>query len=295
MGIRTYRPLTPGQRFKTGYTFDEITKTKPEKKLTEPIKRTGGRNCYGRTTSRFMGGGHKRRYRKIDFKRRKNDMPATVEAIEYDPNRTCRIALLKYEDGEKRYILAPNGIKVGQKVMSGEKAEQAVGNALPLKKILPGTPVHNVELYIGRGGQMARSAGSFAIVSAIEGGYAHLKLPSGEVRRVNCECYATIGQVGNAEHENISLGKAGRKRYLGFRPHQRGVAMNPVDSPMGGGQGKSKSGGGWHHPVSPWGRLAKGKKTRSKYKYSDKWILQRRKGKLAAHAVAAESPGTAQS
>lgn len=292
MGIRTFRPLTPGQRFKTAYTFEEITKEKPEKKLTEAIKRTGGRNCYGRTTSRFMGGGHKRRYRIIDFKRDKKDMPATVEAIEYDPNRTCRIALLKYQDGEKRYILAPEGIKVGQTLIRGENAAPEVGNTLPLKKIPVGLPIHNVELYAGRGGQMVRTAGASATITAFDEGYANVKLPSGEVRLIHGDCVATIGQIGNAEHENISLGKAGRKRYLGFRPHQRGVVMNPVDSPMGGGQGKSKSGGGWHHPVSPWGKLAKGKKTRAKYKYSDKYILQRRKGKLAAHAAAATSGGS---
>jgi large subunit ribosomal protein L2 len=292
MGIRTYRPLTPGQRFKTSYDFVEITKDRPEKKLTEAIKRTGGRNCYGRTTSRFMGGGHKRRYRIIDFKRDRKGAPATVEAIEYDPNRTCRIALVKYADGEKRYILAPDGLKVGTTVMSGDTAPPEVGNALPLKKIPVGMPIHNVELYLGHGGQMVRTAGASATITAIDAGYANVKLPSGEIRMIHEDCLATIGAVGNAEHENISLGKAGRKRYLGYRPHQRGVSMNPVDSPMGGGQGKSKSGGGWHHPVSPWGKLSKGKRTRPKYKYSDKYIVQRRKGKLAAHAVAAvASPG----
>jgi large subunit ribosomal protein L2 len=233
-----------------------------------------------------MGGGHKRRYRIIDFRRDKKGMPAQVEAIEYDPNRTCRIALLKYQDEEQRYILAPEGLKVGATVMSGDNAPPEVGNALPLKKVPVGMPIHNIELYLGRGGQMVRSAGSSAAVTAIDAGYANVRLPSGEVRMIHEDCLATIGQIGNAEHENISLGKAGRKRYLGFRPHQRGVSMNPVDSPMGGGQGKSKSGGGRHHPVSPWGKLSKGKKTRSKYKYSDKWIVQRRKGKLAAHAVA---------
>jgi large subunit ribosomal protein L2 len=291
MGIRTFRPLTPGQRFKTAHTFEEITKSTPEKKLTEAIKRTGGRNCYGRTTSRFMGGGHKRRYRIIDFKRDKKGMPATVEAIEYDPNRTCRIALLKYEDGEKRYILAPDGLRAGQTVMSGDAAPPEVGNALPLKKIPVGTPIHNLEMYLGHGGQMVRSAGAAASITSTDAGYANVKLPSGEIRRFHENCLATIGQVGNSEHEKISLGKAGRKRHLGYRPHQRGVSMNPVDSPMGGGQGKSKSGGGRHHPQSPWGKLSKGKKTRLKYKYSDKYIVQRRKGKLAAHAVAGASGG----
>jgi len=293
MGIKTFRPLTPGQRFKTAYDFAEITKDRPEKDLTEALKRSGGRNCYGRTTSRFMGGGHKRRYRIVDFKRDRKDAPATVEAIEYDPNRTCRIALLKYQDGEKRYILAPAGLKVGQTVVSGENAPPEVGNTLPLKKIPVGMPIHNVEMHIGHGGQMVRTAGASATITAVDGGYANVKLPSGEVRMIHEKCMATIGQVGNAEHENISLGKAGRKRYLGFRPHQRGVTMNPVDSPMGGGQGKSKSGGGRHHPVSPWGKLSKGKKTRAKYKYSDKYIVQRRKGKLAAHAVAATAGGPA--
>ncbi|MSR64682.1 MAG: 50S ribosomal protein L2 [Verrucomicrobiae bacterium] len=289
MAVRTFRPLTPGQRFKTAYSFEEITKSKPEKSLTEAIRRTGGRNCYGRTTSRFMGGGHKRRYRIIDFKRDRKDEPATVESVEYDPNRTCRIALIKYPDGEKRYILSPEGLKVGQTVMSGENAPPEVGNALPLKKIPVGMEIHNIELYIGHGGQMVRSAGGSAMIASVDAGYANVKLPSGEVRMINGNCLATMGALGNSDHEKISLGKAGRKRYLGYRPHQRGVSMNPVDSPMGGGQGKSKSGGGRHHPVSPWGKLSKGKKTRSKYKYSDKYILQRRKGKLAAHSEAAAS------
>jgi large subunit ribosomal protein L2 len=228
---------------------------------------------------RHVGGGHKRRYRIIDFKRSRRDALAEVIAIEYDPNRTARIALLKYEDGEKAYILAPVGLNVGQKVVAGEKADPSVGNALPLKSIPLGTSIHNVEFIPGRGGQIVRSAGSVAVLANREGGYALVKLASGEIRRINENCYATIGQVGNSDHMNVSSGKAGRSRWLGIRPHVRGMVMNPVDHPMGGGQGKSKGGGGRHHPMSPWGQLAKGFKTRRKHKPSDTFIVQRRKSK----------------
>jgi large subunit ribosomal protein L2 len=279
MAIKTFRPLTPAARFKALPDFAEITKTKPEKNLTEPIKRTGGRNNQGRITMRHVGGGHKRRYRIIDFKRSRRDAVADVIAIEYDPNRTSRIALLKYEDGEKAYIIAPAGLEVGQKVVAGEKVDPNVGNALPLKSIPLGTSIHNVEFIPGRGGQIVRSAGSVAVLANREGGYALVKLASGEIRRINENCYATIGQVGNSDHMNVSSGKAGRSRWLGIRPHVRGMVMNPVDHPMGGGQGKSKGGGGRHHPMSPWGQLAKGFKTRRKHKPSDTFIVQRRKSK----------------
>ena len=279
MAIKTFRPLTPAARFKALPDFAEITKTKPEKSLTEPIKRTGGRNNQGRITMRHVGGGHKRRYRIIDFKRSRRDALAEVVAIEYDPNRTARIALLKYEDGEKAYILAPVGLEVGQKVVAGEKADPNVGNALPLKSIPLGTSIHNVEFIPGRGGQIVRSAGSVAVLANREGGYALVKLASGEIRRINENCYATVGQVGNSDHMNVSSGKAGRSRWLGIRPHVRGMVMNPVDHPMGGGQGKSKGGGGRHHPMSPWGQLAKGFKARRKHKPSDTFIVQRRKSK----------------
>jgi len=279
MAIKTFRPLTPAARFKALPDFAEVTKTKPEKSLTEPIKRTGGRNNQGRITMRHIGGGHKRRYRIIDFKRSRRDAMAEVVSIEYDPNRTARIALLKYEDGEKTYILAPVGLEVGQKVVAGEKADPNVGNALPLKSIPLGTSIHNVEFIPGRGGQIVRSAGSVAVLANREGGYALVKLASGEIRRINENCYATVGQVGNSDHMNVSSGKAGRSRWLGIRPHVRGMVMNPVDHPMGGGQGKSKGGGGRHHPMSPWGQLAKGFKTRRKHKPSDTFIVQRRKSK----------------
>lgn len=279
MALKSFRPLTPTQRFKLLPTFEEITKDRPERSLTEPLPRKGGRNNQGRITTRHRGGGAKRKYRIIDFKRNKRDISAEVIAIEYDPNRTCRIALLKYEDGEKRYILAPVGLSVGSKVVAGESVEPAVGNALPLKSIPLGSAIHNVELVPGRGGQIARSAGQQAILNNREGGYALIKMPSGEIRRVHENCYATIGQVGNVDHMNVSSGKAGRTRWLGRRPHVRGMVMNPVDHPMGGGQGKSKGGGGRHHPMSPWGQLAKGFKTRRKHKPSDRFILQRRKNK----------------
>ena len=279
MAIRKMDPVTPGTRFASYAGFDEITKSTPEKSLLVPIKRTGGRNSNGRVTSRHMGGGHKRFYRIIDFKRNKDGVPAKVAAIEYDPNRSARIALLSYLDGEKRYILAPKGLKVGDRIESGEKVDIRVGNTMPLKNIPIGTDVHNVELKAGKGGQMVRSAGAFAVLAAREGNYATLKMPSGEIRKVRVECRATIGVIGNSEHENISLGKAGRSRWLGIRPQTRGMAMNPVDHPMGGGEGKSKSGGGRKHPKSPWGQLAKGLKTRNKKKASTKLIVRGRNSK----------------
>ncbi len=277
MGLKTFRPLTPSLRGTVLSDFSELTKRTPEKSLTRAKRRTGGRNAHGRMTSRGIGGGHKQRYRIIDFKRNKIGVPATVEAIEYDPNRSARIALLKYTDGEKRYIIAPMGLEVGAKVMSGPDAELATGNALPLKKILPGMPIHNIELHRGKGGQLCRSAAMAAQITAAEGEYVTVKLPSGEVRLIHADCYATIGQVGNPDHVNIMLGKAGRNRWLGRRGISRGMARNPVDHPMGGGQGKSKGGGGWHHPVSPWGKLAKGGKSRRKKKYSNAFIVERRK------------------
>lgn len=279
MALKTFRPLTPSQRFMALPSFEEITKSKPEKSLTESKKRTGGRNNNGRKTSRHRGGGHKRRIRIIDFKRLRRDAIAEVMAVEYDPNRTARLALIQYPDGEKAYILHPAGLVVGAQVSAGIKAEPNVGNALPLKAIPLGLAIHNVELIPGKGGQIVRSAGSQAILSNREGGYALIKMASGELRRINEECYATIGQVGNIEHMNVVSGKAGRSRWLGIRPQTRGMAMNPVDHPMGGGQGKSKGGGGRHHPMSPWGQLSKGFKTRNKHKQSDTFIVQRRKKK----------------
>jgi large subunit ribosomal protein L2 len=275
MGIRRHNPTTPTLRYQTVSTFEEVTKKRPEKRLTSPVKSRGGRNCYGRITMRRRGGGHKRRYRLIDFKRDKFGIPARVAGIEYDPNRSARIALLFYADGEKRYILAPAGLSVGDKVVSGPDSEIRVGNTLPLKNIPLGTDVHNVELVPGKGGQLARGAGTFVQLVAKEGNKAHLRLPSGEVRLTRQDCLATIGQVGNADHENITIGKAGRSRWLGIRPHVRGVAMNPIDHPMGGGEGKSSGG---RHPCSPWGWPTKGYKTR-KRKLSDKDIVRRRKRK----------------
>ncbi|MER3524658.1 MAG: 50S ribosomal protein L2 [Ignavibacteria bacterium] len=275
MALRKLKPVTPGTRWMTVSSFDEITKTKPEKSLIEPLKKTGGRNNTGRVTSRHRGGGHKRMYRIIDFKRNKTGMDAKVVAIEYDPNRTARIALLQYADGEKRYIIAPEGIKVGETLRSGSDAEIKVGNALPLANIPAGTFVHNIELRPGKGAQLARSAGASVQLMAKEGKYAQLRLPSGEVRNVPLTCMATIGVVSNAEHENISLGKAGRARWLGIRPQSRGVVMNPVDHPHGGGEGKSPQGN--PHPVSPWGWHTKGKKTRRRKNPSNKYIVKRRK------------------
>ncbi|NTV45553.1 MAG: 50S ribosomal protein L2 [Chlorobiales bacterium] len=279
MPVRALKPRTPGSRFLSYPSFEELTTDKPEKSLLVPIKQSGGRNNLGRVTSRHMGGGHKRYYRIIDFKRDKEGIPAKVSTIEYDPNRTARIALLVYSDGEKRYILAPNGIKVGDLIECGPQADIKVGNSLPLKNIPVGTEVHNIEMKIGKGGQIARSAGAFATLVAKEGEYATLKMPSGELRKVRAECKATIGVVGNLEHENLSLGKAGRSRWLGIRPQTRGMAMNPVDHPMGGGEGKSKSGGGRKHPKSPWGQLAKGYKTRKPKRASSKLIVRGRKAK----------------
>ena len=279
MALKTFRPLTPAARFKALPDFAEITKDKPEKALLETLKKSGGRNNNGRMTMRHRGGGHKRKYRIIDFKRKKHDVVAEVIAIEYDPNRSARLALLQYTDGEKAYILAPVGLEVGAKVSSGAKADPAVGNALPLKAIPLGTTIHNVEIIPGRGAQMIRSAGAAAVLANREAGYALIKLASGEIRKINEECIATIGQVGNSDHMNVSSGKAGRTRWLGRRPHVRGMVMNPVDHPMGGGQGKSKGGGGRHHPMSPWGQLAKGFKTRRKHKASDRFIVARRKAK----------------
>lgn len=274
MAIRKLKPVTPATRFMSVSAFDEITKSKPEKSLTASLKKSGGRNNKGRITSRHRGGGHKRKYRIIDFRREKTGIPAKVFSIEYDPNRSARIALLHYVDGEKRYILAPNGLKVGDTVSSGEGSEIKVGNALKLKDLPLGSLIHNVELKPGKGGQIGRSAGTAIQLMAKEGKYATLKMPSGEVRMIHLECMATYGTVGNSDHENISVGKAGRSRWKGKRPHVRGVAMNPVDHPMGGGEGKSSGGG---HPVSPWGQPAKGLKTRKKKNNSNKYIVRRRK------------------
>lgn len=274
MGIRKLKPNTPGTRYMEFSTFEEVTKSTPEKSLTTALRKSGGRNNLGRLTARHRGGGHKRRYRIIDFKRNKFDIPAKVFSIEYDPNRSARIALLHYADGEKRYIIAPDGLKVGDQVMSGPKAEIKVGNALKIKDLPLGSFIHNVEIKPGKGGQIGRSAGSAIQLMAKEGNQAQLKLPSGEVRVISLECMATYGTVGNTDHENISLGKAGRSRWLGKRPHTRGVAMNPVDHPMGGGEGKTSGGG---HPVSPWGQKAKGLKTRKKKNPSNKYIIKRRK------------------
>jgi len=275
MPIKSYSPVTPTRRFQTVVSREDITKERPEKSLLEPKKGTGGRNSTGRVTSRFIGGGHKQAYRLIDFKRDKPGIPAVVAAIEYDPNRSARIALLHYKDGEKRYILQPDGLKVGMKIMSGPTADILLGNALPLKNMPAGTVVHNIELRPGKGAQMARSAGARAQLVNKEGEIALLKLPSGEIRRVALDCMATVGQVGNVDHENVSLGKAGRKRWLGKMPHNRGVSMNPVDHPHGGGEGKTSGG---RHPVTPWGQPTRGFKTRNN-KRTDKWIVSRKSKK----------------
>lgn len=274
MGLKKYKPRTASLRFTTLSDFDGVSKKRPERRLVTIKKSTAGRNAQGRITVRHRGGGHKKFLRLVDFKRQKFDIPATVQAIEYDPNRSARLALLAYVDGEKRYILAPDGLKVGDKVMSGPKAEPSVGNALPLSAIPLSMSVHCIEMIPGGGAKIARSAGMIVKIAARDDEYAQLRLPSGEIRKVSVRCLATIGQVGNLEHENISLGKAGRKRWKGIRPTVRGVAMNPVDHPMGGGEGRSSGGG---HPVSPWGQLAKGKKTRNPRKPSRKFIVQRRK------------------
>ena len=272
MGIRTYKPTSPGRRFQTVQTFDDLTTSKPHKPLVENLHRSGGRNNHGELTSWWRGGGHKRLYRIIDFKRDKKDIPGTISTIEYDPNRSARIALVTYSDGEKRYILQPLGLKVGDSVVAGDNVDILPGNALPLKNIPLGTMLHNVELKPGKGGQIARSAGSSVQLVAKEGEYASVKMPSGEIRKINTECFATIGQVGNIDHENVSIGKAGRSRWMGLRPHVRGVAMNPVDHPLGGGEGKTSGG---RHPVTPWGVPTKGYKTR-RPQPSDKFIVQRR-------------------
>ncbi|MBU1356169.1 MAG: 50S ribosomal protein L2 [Candidatus Edwardsbacteria bacterium] len=274
MAIKSYKPTTPGMRHRTGYSFDEITSSKPKKSLLSSLKKSGGRNSHGRVTADHRGGGHKRAYRLIDFKRNKFAIPATVAAIEYDPNRSCRIALLKYADGEWRYIIAPVGLTVGDKILSGSGIDIKVGNCMPLSEIPLGSAIHNIELKKGKGGQMVRTAGGSAQLMAKEAEYAHLRLPSGEVRLVRLECMATLGQVGNLENENISIGKAGRNRWLGVKPHSRGVAKNPHDHPMGGGEGKSSGG---RHPCSSKGLLSKGKKTRKKKKTTSKFILKRRK------------------
>lgn len=277
MAIKKYKPTSPGRRFFTGYTFEEVTTDKPEKSLLAPLKKSSGRNSYGRITVRHRGGGHKRRFRIIDFKRDKDDIKARVASIEYDPNRSARIALLHYVDGEKRYILAPLGLKVGQMVMSGSGAEIRPGNALPLRQIPVGTFIHNIELQAGHGAQMARAAGASAQLAAKEGKYGHIRLPSGEVRLVPLDCKATIGQVGNVEHENITVGKAGRQRWLGRRPSVRGSVMNPVDHPHGGGEGKAPI--GKPGPVTPWGKPTLGFKTRKKKKQSDRYIVRSRRNK----------------
>ena len=274
MGVRKYKPTSPSRRFMTGSDFEEVTKTEPEKSLLDKISKTGGRNNNGRVTSRHIGGGHKRRYRIIDFKRRKDDVPARVASVEYDPNRSARSALLHYADGEKRYILAPLRLRVGDTVMSGPKADIKPGNSLALRDIPTGTIVHNIELQIGRGGQLCRSAGTGAQLMAKEGDYATLRLPSSEMRLVHMECRATVGQIGNVTHENITIGKAGRSRWKGKRPKVRGSAMNPVDHPHGGGEGKSNSG---RHPVTPWGKPTNGYRTRKKGKSSSKYIVRGRK------------------
>jgi large subunit ribosomal protein L2 len=276
MGIRQYKPTTPGRRQGSVSDFAEITnrKKKPEKSLLRPHPKKGGRNNQGLVSTRFRGGGHKRMYRAIDFSRRKDNVWATVVGIEYDPNRSSRIALLQYEDGQKAYILAPEGLKAGDKIISGEEAEPRVGNCMPLRRVPLGMSVHNLEMQPGRGGQLCRSAGTSATLTAREGRWAQITLPSGEVRRVSSECRATIGAIGNAEHMNISLGKAGRKRWLGRKPHNRGTSMNPVSHPMGGGEGRTSGG---RHPCSPTGVLAKGGKTRKKRKPSNTAIMRRRR------------------
>ncbi len=277
MAIKKYNPTSPARRFMTVSTFEEISKVAPEKSLLEPLKKHSGRNSYGRITVRHRGGGNRRKYRVIDFKRLKDNMNATVLTIEYDPNRTANIALIQYEDGEKAYIIAPHGLKVGDVLRSGADADIKAGNALPIKNIPVGTLIHNIELFPGRGGQLVRSAGNAGQLMAKEGNFAQVRLPSGEVRMVRIDCRATIGQVGNIDFENISIGKAGRKRHMGWRPTVRGVVMNPCDHPHGGGEGKSPV--GMPSPVTPWGKPTLGYKTRKKNKQSDKYIIKRRNGK----------------
>ncbi|MEE2924311.1 MAG: 50S ribosomal protein L2 [bacterium] len=274
MAVKHFRPTTPSRRFMTVKSQEGLSKVAPEKSLLAPLKSSGGRNNSGKTTSRHRGGGHKRRYRIIDFRRNKIDVPATVKTIEYDPNRSANIALLQYADGEKRYILAPKGVQVGEILTSGQEVEVKPGNAMPMDSIPVGSMIHNIEIKPGRGGQMVRSAGTGAQLMAVEGGMAVIKLPSGEMRRVQSKCWATLGVVGNQEHMGIVIGKAGRSRWLGIRPQTRGMAMNPKDHPHGGGEGRSKSG---HHPVSPWGKPCRGYVTRNRKKYSGKLIISKRK------------------
>ena len=276
MPVKFYRPLTPSTRYITVASYDEITKTKPEKSLIFTRKKTGGRNCYGRITSRGIGRGNKQKIRNVDFKRNKHGIGATVTAIEYDPRRTARLALLLYTDNEKRYIIAPVGLQVGARLMSGATAAPELGNNLPLRTVPVGLAIHNIELIPGKGGQMVRTAGASATLMSRDEDYAQVRLPSGEIRRINNDCHATIGQVGNTEHENVVLGKAGRSRHRGIRPLSRAVAKNPVDHPMGGGAGKTSGGG---HPVTPWGVITKGKKTRNRRKLSNRFILVRRDGR----------------
>lgn len=273
MSTKVFKPTTPSRRFITSADFSELSKKRPERRLIESKNSTGGRNTYGRITSRFRGGGHKRNYRIVDFRRDKLEVVGKVAALEYDPNRTARLALIHYKDGEKRYILAPVGLKVGDSIVASDKADIQIGNALPMKNIPAGTSLHNIEIKLGAGGKLARSAGAMVQLVGFEGGHAQLRMPSGEIRIVNERCWATIGQVGNLEHENVVIGKAGRTRWLGFRPHNRGVSMNPVDHPLGGGEGKTSGG---RHPVTPWGKKTKGKKTRNS-KRTDRFIIRRRK------------------
>jgi large subunit ribosomal protein L2 len=280
MPVKAYRPLTPSTRYITIASYDDITKSRPEKSLVFTRKKTGGRNFYGRITSRGIGRGNKQKIRNVDFKRDKHGVEATVAAIEYDPRRTARLALLQYKDGERRYIIAPVGLQVGTKLMSGPAAAPEVGNNLPLRVVPVGLPIHNIEMIPGKGGQMVRTAGAAATLMSRDEGYAQIRLPSGEIRKVHENCYATIGQVGNAEHENVILGKAGRNRHRGIRPLSRAVAKNPVDHPMGGGAGKTSGGG---HPVTPWGVITKGYKTRHKRKLSNRFIVVRRDGRPMKH------------
>lgn len=278
MALKTFKPNTPSNRFKQLPAFEEITKHTPERSLTEALRKSGGRNNTGRITCRHIGGGHKRRYRLIDFKRSRRDEAANVVGIEYDPNRSARIALIQFPDGQKSYILAPANLEVGAKVTAGEKAQPELGNALPLRNIPLGTQIHNIEINPAQGGKLVRAAGQSAILSNREGRYALIRLPSGEIRKILADCYATIGQVGNVDHMNVISGKAGRTRWMGIRPTVRGMCMNPIDHPNGGGEGRSKSGGGRQHLLSPWGH-AKGQKTRSKKKHSNRLIVQRRNAK----------------
>src|SRR5260221_13236739 len=279
MPVKTFRPLTPSTRYIAYADYSDITKSRPEKRRVEIRKGTGGRNVYGRVTARGIGGGHKQKIRTVDFKRTKHGVEATVSAIEYGPRGTARLAFMEYKDGQKAYFIAPSGLQVGAKLMSGPTAPPELGNCLPLRTVPVGLPIHNIEIIPGRGAQMVRTAGGSATLMSRDEGYAQIRLPSGEIRKINENCYATIGQVGNSEHEKVVLGKAGRSRHRGIRPINRGVARNPVDHPNGGGAGKSKSGGGWQQLTSPWGLLAKGDRTREKKKYSNRFILVRRDGR----------------